>query len=103
MAGGPNYHSQHYGAPHYRGHQHSHHGGGYKHHWPRHHHHHYYNHGPRYSRPYYRHHYYSPPASYYYYNGYYPGYWDRSYGTYYFSGGFSEPGFGYVFGTRGNW
>ncbi len=97
FAGGRNYHSQHYGAPHYRGYQQNHHGWGYNHQR------HYYNHGPRYYRPYYQHHYYGPPPSCYPYNGYYPGYWGPSYNSYYFSGGISEPGFGFVFGTSGNW
>jgi hypothetical protein len=98
-AGGRNHYSRgHHGYQH-KGYHDNGRGWGYKHHWPRHYHRHYYDHGPRYYH--YRH--YGPPASYYYYDGYYPGYWGPSYNSYYFSGGISEPGFGFVFGTNGNW
>jgi hypothetical protein len=72
--------------------------GGNEHHWPKRHYRHYYHRAPRYHH--YR--YYGPPPSYYHYN-YYPGNWGRYDGAYYFSGAYSEPGFGFVFGTRGNW
>jgi hypothetical protein len=101
VAGGRNHYYRNPGASHYKGyhykhHDYKHHGGGYRHHWPRYDYHHRYNDWPRY------HHYYGPPR-YHYYNHYYPGSWDRYDGAYYFSGGFSEPGVGFVFGTRGDW
>lgn len=95
-AGGPGHHSRPPGGSHYQGNYHKHHGGGYRHYGPSYHRHHYYDHGPRYR------YYYGPPR-YYYYNPYYPGGWGGYDGAYYFSGGISEPGFGFVFGTRGNW
>lgn len=94
-AGGPGHHSRPPGGSHYQGNYHKHHGGGYRHYGPSYHRHHYYDHGPRYR------YYYGPPR--YYYNPYYPGGWGGYDGAYYFSGGISEPGFGFVFGTRGNW
>jgi hypothetical protein len=84
---------------HYRGYHQKGNAWGYKHHWPKHHYRYDYDRGPRYYP--YRH--YGPPPRYYYYNHYYPGDWGRYDGAYYFSGGYSEPGFGFVFGTRGNW
>jgi len=96
FAGGGNRYSHPSGAPHYRGYHHSNPGWG---HTPYRQH---YYHGPRYHRYYH----YGPPARYYYnsyYNNYYRGDCDRYDGAYYFSGAFSEPGFGFVFGTRGNW
>jgi hypothetical protein len=101
-AGGRNRSSPHNNAPHYRGYHYKQ-PGGYQHHWPSHSYRHHYDYRPRY---YYR--YYGPPAPYYHYNSYYPGYyypggWGGYDGAYYLSGGISEPGFGFVFGTRGNW
>lgn len=84
------------GGSHYQGHYYKHHGGGYRHHGPSKYYHRHYHHWPRY------HYYYGPPR-YHYYNPYYPGGWGGYDGAYYFSGGFSEPGFGFAFGTRGNW
>jgi hypothetical protein len=93
FAGGGNRYSHSPSAPHYRGYQHSNPGWG---HTPYQYH---YYHGPRYHRNYH----YGPPARYYYNRYYYRGDSDRYDGAYYFSGAFSEPGFGFVFGTRGNW
>jgi hypothetical protein len=88
-------------SPHFRGYHHGNPGWGYNHH-ARHHHY----HGPRHQ---YYHHYrhYGPPARYYH-HYYYRDYYYRGDcgpydGAYYFSGAFSEPGFGFSFGTRGNW
>jgi hypothetical protein len=92
-AGGGRQHSYSRGGHGYKGYHY--HGGGYHprphryHHWPA-----------------YRHHYYrpcGPPVRYYsHYRGYYPG-WGGTDGGYYFSGTYSEPGFGFAFGTRGSW
>jgi len=72
-----------------------HHGGGDYHHRPYYHSYHSdWQHG-------YRH--YGPPVRYYRYHPYYYRGCDRYDGAYYFSGAFSEPGFGFVFGTRGGW
>jgi hypothetical protein len=98
LAGGRNHYSGYPGASRYGVHHYKHHGG-YTHHRSRPPARHYYDHGPRYYH--YRH--YGPPARYRYYNYYYPGDWGRYDDAYHFSGGFSEPGFGFVFGTRGNW
>jgi hypothetical protein len=60
---------------------------------------------PHHPRPYYWQHgpyHYRPPARHYNYRNYYRGY-DRYDGGYYFSGAYAEPGFGFVFGTRGSW
>jgi hypothetical protein len=99
LAGGRNHYSQPHSYSHSRVHQHSRHSWGHQHHWPRNHYHRYYHHGPQYN------HYHScgRPAYSSYYNPCYPRYWDRYDGAYYFSGAFSEPGFGFVFGTYGNW
>jgi hypothetical protein len=51
------------------------------------------------SRP----HYYRAPTRYYNYQNYYNRGCGRYYGGSYFSGAFSEPGFGFAFGTRGSW
>jgi hypothetical protein len=72
--------------------------GGYRNDWPRHRHHHHFHHGPRH----YPHRSCGPPARYYYYNYFYPGGWGL-YGGSWCAGGCSVPGFGFVFGTRGNW
>lgn len=56
-------------------------------------------HGHGYHKPYY----YGSPARYYNYRNYSYRGCDRYDGGYYFSGAFSEPGFGFVFGTRGSW
>jgi len=96
FAGGGNRYSHHSSAPYHGGYNQNNYGWGYNHYQ-----HHYY-HGPRY--PHYYH--YGPPARYHYnsyYNNYYRGDCDRYDGAYYFSGAFSEPGFGFFFGTRGNW
>jgi hypothetical protein len=71
------------------------HGGGYYHHGP------YYHYSPGYWHN--RYQYYGPPVRCYPYGSYYNrGYYPYN-GAYHFSGGFSEPGFGFVFGTRGSW
>jgi hypothetical protein len=92
FGGGYKNQSTYSGHPSYRG---TYHGGGYYHHPP------YYrpHHGYWHPRPYY----YGPPARYYNYQKYYYGGCNRYDGGYYFSGAFSEPGFGFVFGTRGSW
>lgn len=100
-AGGRNYPSHRPNEYHYRGYQDKGEGRWHGQDWRGHRHYRqHYDHGPRY-RYYPR---YCPPERhYYYYNQYYPGYWGRYDGAYYFSGGYSEPGVGFVFGTRGNW
>lgn len=95
-AGRPGHHPGPPGGSHYRGHYHKHYGGWYQPQGPSYYHHRRYDHWPR-------HHYYYGPPHYYYYNPCYPGGWSRYDGAYYFSGSFFEPGFGFVFGTRGNW
>jgi len=92
FAGGGDRYSHPPSAPYHGGYHHNNHGWGYNHYQ------HNYYHGPR-NLHYYH---YGPPARYYY-NPYYRGDCDRYDGAYYFSGAFSEPGFGFVFGTRGNW
>lgn len=99
LAGGRNYRSSYPSAPQYKGYSSKQPEWRYQHHGPKHRYRHYYDRGPR--SYYYR--YYGPPVPYYYYRHDYPSHWDRYDGAYYFSGGFSEPGFGFVFGTRGNW
>lgn len=81
-----------YKAPAYSGY---HHGGGYHHQGP------HYQHSPGYWH--HRYPYYGPPARYYHHHRYNYRGCDRYDGAYYFSGAFSEPGFGFVFGTRGSW
>lgn len=71
------------------------HGGGYYHHGP------YYHYSPGYWHN--RYHYYGPPVRCYPQSNYYNRGYGRYDGAYYFSGAFSEPGFGFVFGTRGSW
>jgi hypothetical protein len=73
------------------------HGGGYYHHGP------YYRHSPGPGYWHHRHPYYGPSGRYYYHNRYDSWGCNRYDGAYYFSGAFSEPGFGFVFGTRGSW
>lgn len=97
-AGGRNHYSHHPNASYYKGYHHHGNGWGYRHHGPRHHYHHRYDHGRRY----YSHRYYAPPA-YYHYHPYDPVAWGGYDGGYYVSGGYSEPSFGFVFGSRGNW
>lgn len=67
----------------------------------------YYHHGPYYHYSpgswYNRYHYYGPPVRCYPHANYYNRGYDRYDGAYFFSGAFSEPGFGFVFGTRGSW
>ena len=61
---------------------------------------------PYHPRPYYWPHgprNYGPPVSYYNYRNYYYRGCDRPAQGYYFSGGYAEPGFGFVFGSRGSW
>jgi hypothetical protein len=99
LAGGRNHYSQLPSYSHNGVHQHNRHSWGHQRHWPRNHYHHYYHHGPQY----YHYHSYGRPAYYSYYNACYPRYWDRYDGAYYLSGAFSEPGFGFAFGTYGNW
>jgi hypothetical protein len=98
-AGSRGHHSQRSTGHQYRGYHDRGEGSWYRHGWPRHYQHRHYYREPRY------HHYprYCPPARSYYYNRFYPGDWGRYDGAYYFSGGYSEPGVGFVFGTRGNW
>jgi hypothetical protein len=98
-AGGRSHYSHHPNASYYKGYKHHGNGWGYRHHAPPDRYHHHRGYGPRY----YNYRYYGPPAYYHYYNSYYPGAWGGYDGAYYFSGGFSEPGFGFAFGTRGNW
>jgi hypothetical protein len=85
----------------YRHQEHSHKGpdGGYRNDWARHRHHHHHYRGPRY----YSYRFYGPPARYYYHNYFYPGSWGPYGGGSWCAGGYSVPGFGFVFGTRGNW
>lgn len=97
-AGGRSHYSHHPNASYHKGYHHHGGGWGYRHHGPKYHYHHHYYREPRYHS--YR--YYGPPAHYYY-HPYYPGGWGGYDGAYYFSGGFCEPGFGFVFGTHGNW
>lgn len=85
----------------YRGYYHApahggyYHGGGSYHHGP----YHYYSPGYWHNRyPYY-----GPPVRCYPHYNYYNRGYDRYDGAYYFSGAFSEPGFGFFFGTRGSW
>jgi hypothetical protein len=84
-----------YKAPAHRGYYH---GGGGDHHRS----HHRYSPGYRLYWPH-RHSYYGPPVRYYHHSRYIYGGCGRYNGAYYFSGAFSEPGFGFVFGTRGSW
>jgi hypothetical protein len=61
---------------------------------------------PYHHRPYYwqhRPHHYGPPARYYNHRNYYYRGCERYDEGYYFSGAYAEPGFGFVFGTRGSW
>lgn len=92
FAGGNKGYSQRHNSSGYNGY---HHGGHNYHHQPSYRYHHGYGH----HRPYY----YGAPAHYYNYRNYYYRGCDRYDGGYYFSGAFSEPGFGFVFGTRGSW
>jgi hypothetical protein len=92
FAGGNKGYPQRHNASGYSGY---HHGGHNYHHQPSYRYHHGYGH----HRPYY----YGAPAPYYNHRNYYYRGCDRYDGGYYFSGAFSEPGFGFVFGTRGSW
>lgn len=92
FAGGYKNHSTCSNHPSYGG---AYHGGGYYHQPP------YYHPNPGYWHP--RPYYYGPPARYYNYRNYYNRGCDRYDGGYNFSGVYSEPGFGFVFGTRGSW
>jgi len=92
FAGGYKNHSSYSYKSAHRGYQN---GGGYYHQPP------YYHPRPGYRHP--RPYYYGPPARYYNHGNYYYRGCDRYDERYNFSGAYSEPGFGFVFGTRGSW
>jgi hypothetical protein len=93
FAGGYKSYSNNHNAQGYSGYHHG--GHNYYHHQPYYRYHHGYGHpGP---------YYYGPPVRYYNHRNYYYRGCDRYDGGYYFSGAYTEPGFGFVFGTRGSW